>query len=248
MFYYWSPRTVPVLGAGAYGRAQDQAWFVCDTVSGSRTRQGPPLEIGVARTFRPRWAPSAGLKLLAVSTAATKRNQRDRSLRMVWIGEERADGWFSLRKRVLPRDTDYAGVVWHGRYVDWFEEARVAYLFYRGMAYESLVQEHQCETPVVHMSLNYRRAVRFGDEVLVQVRVLSSNRASVRIPFACRVVAVASSSDLTDASDEDLHICVDGRVDLVIVERHTGRVLRRAPRQLQEALYGKKPGNSDVIQ
>ena len=30
-----------------------------------------------------------------------------------------------LCKRVLPQHTDHAGVMWHGAYVAWLEEARV---------------------------------------------------------------------------------------------------------------------------
>ena len=30
-----------------------------------------------------------------------------------------------LKKRVLPQHTDHAGVMWHGAYVAWLEEARV---------------------------------------------------------------------------------------------------------------------------
>ena len=32
---------------------------------------------------------------------------------------------YTLTKRVLPQHTDYAGVMWHGAYVQWLEEARV---------------------------------------------------------------------------------------------------------------------------
>ena len=30
---------------------------------------------------------------------------------------------YTLTKRVLPHHTDYAGVMWHGAYVQWREEA-----------------------------------------------------------------------------------------------------------------------------
>ena len=29
---------------------------------------------------------------------------------------------YTLTKRVLPQHTDYAGVMWHGAYVQWLEE------------------------------------------------------------------------------------------------------------------------------
>ncbi|KAK4532707.1 hypothetical protein CCYA_CCYA13G3564 [Cyanidiococcus yangmingshanensis] len=184
----------------------------------------------------------------SVGSNATTTDQRtqDRSIHSIWLGWEQEDGWFSLRKRVLPRDTDYAGIVWHGRYVDWFEEARVAFLAFRGLAYETLVKEHQCETPVVHMSLNYRRPVRFGDDVLVQVRVQPRRRPSVRIPFLCRVISTEHSSDTADVADEDATVHVDALVELTTVERDTGRVLRKLPRQLEEALCLARPSSPDA--
>ena len=37
------------------------------------------------------------------------------------------------RKQVLPQDTDHAGVLWHGSYVAWLEEARVQALAEAGL-------------------------------------------------------------------------------------------------------------------
>ena len=35
------------------------------------------------------------------------------------------ESWFEYPVRVQPHHTDYAGVVWHGTYLTWMEEARV---------------------------------------------------------------------------------------------------------------------------
>ncbi len=35
------------------------------------------------------------------------------------------EGWLHYRVHAFPHHTDYAGVVWHGTYVNWMEEARV---------------------------------------------------------------------------------------------------------------------------
>ncbi|MCZ0899091.1 acyl-CoA thioesterase, partial [Microcoleus sp. HI-ES] len=36
-----------------------------------------------------------------------------------------SEGWFEYLVRVYPHHTDYSGVVWHGTYLAWREEARV---------------------------------------------------------------------------------------------------------------------------
>ncbi len=33
--------------------------------------------------------------------------------------------WFEYSVRAQPHHTDYAGIVWHGSYIAWMEEARV---------------------------------------------------------------------------------------------------------------------------
>ena len=45
---------------------------------------------------------------------------------------------FTLTKRVLPQHTDYAGVMWHGAYVQWLEEARVEALQAAGLGYAAM--------------------------------------------------------------------------------------------------------------
>ena len=48
---------------------------------------------------------------------------------------------WKLRKRVLPQHTDHAGVMWHGAYVAWLEEARVEALARVGLPYEVISKQ-----------------------------------------------------------------------------------------------------------
>ena len=43
-----------------------------------------------------------------------------------------------LQRRVLPQHTDHAGVMLHGAYLAWLEEARVEALAQAGLAYSDL--------------------------------------------------------------------------------------------------------------
>ena len=45
---------------------------------------------------------------------------------------------YTLTKRVLPQHTDYAGVMWHGAYVQWLEEARIEALQAAGLGYAAM--------------------------------------------------------------------------------------------------------------
>ncbi len=51
-----------------------------------------------------------------------------------------ADGsWFEYAVRAQPHHTDYAGIVWHGSYIVWMEEARVECLRSIGIEFADLV-------------------------------------------------------------------------------------------------------------
>ena len=62
-----------------------------------------------------------------------------------------------LQKRVLPQHTDHAGVMWHGAYVAWLEEARVEALVAAGLTYVEMTALG-VEMPVVSLKINYRHA------------------------------------------------------------------------------------------
>jgi len=62
-----------------------------------------------------------------------------------------AHGGWCLRRRVLPQHTDHGGVMWHGAYLGWLEEARVEALAAVGLAYSDLASRGQ-EFPVVALT------------------------------------------------------------------------------------------------
>ena len=125
---------------------------------------------------------------------------------------------FTLTKRVLPQHTDYAGVMWHGAYVQWLEEARVEALQAAGLGYAAMTAMG-VDMPVVSLRLKYISPLRHGDEVCVYSHC--SGRQGVRWPwfsrFVCRGTVVAEAT-----------------VNLVMVRE--GRVLRRVPLELQEVM------------
>ncbi len=125
---------------------------------------------------------------------------------------------WTLTKRVLPQHTDYAGVMWHGAYVQWLEEARVEALRASGLGYAAMTAMG-VDMPVVSLHLDYRHPLRHGDEVHVESRC--AGQQGVRWPwvsrFVCRNTVVA-----------------EAMVSLVMVRE--GRVLRRVPVKLQEVM------------
>lgn len=124
-------------------------------------------------------------------------------------------------KVVLPQHTDHAGVLWHGAYVAWLEEARVEALDRAGLAYAALAATG-LELMVTDLRLQYRQALLHGERVDLLSRMLPAR--GVRLPFC------------TEFRRTDGGLAAEAEVNLVLVDRGRGRVLRRPPSVLAAAL------------
>ena len=130
-----------------------------------------------------------------------------------------------LRRRVLPQHTDHAGVMWHGAYLAWLEEARVEALQAVGLAYAELSADG-LELPVVSLGIQYRQALLHGDQVELRSWVLP--RQGVKLPWVSRFIRA------------DGEVAAEAQVELVLVDLSSGpgqrRLLRRLPAQLAVAV------------
>ena len=129
-----------------------------------------------------------------------------------------------LQKRVLPQYTDHAGVMWHGAYVAWLEEARVEALVAAGLSYAEMTTLG-VEMPVVSLNIHYRHALCHGDMVVLES--ISSLPVGVRWPWRCQMLCNGQ-------------LMADASVELVMVT--AGRVLRRPPAHLQALMDRLRQG------
>jgi acyl-CoA thioester hydrolase len=135
-----------------------------------------------------------------------------------------SEGWL-LERRVLPQHTDHAGVMWHGAYVAWLEEARVEALAAAGIAYSDL-SVRGLELPVVSLTIDYKQPLFHGDAVRLWSEVLP--RCGLKLPWRSRFVAASGK------------LAAEARVELVLVESAPGldqrRLVRRLPADLEAAV------------
>ena len=132
-----------------------------------------------------------------------------------------ADNWFEYPVRAQPHHTDYAGIVWHGSYLAWMEEARVECLRSIGIDFAELVTLG-CDLPVVEVSLRYHQPIQMGVTAIVKTRM--SESTGVRIYWDYQIQAPSGK------------LYVTGRVTLVAVDREKGKILRQLPAAVQDAL------------
>jgi acyl-CoA thioester hydrolase len=132
------------------------------------------------------------------------------------------ENWFEYPVRAHPHHTDYAGVVWHGTYIAWMEEARVECLRSMGIDFADLVKLG-CDLPVIEMSIRYHRAMRLGEEALVKTRTIGLT--GVKIHWDYKIQALQG---------KDLYLT--GRVTLVAIDREKGKILRQLPPTVKDIL------------
>ncbi len=131
--------------------------------------------------------------------------------------------WYEYPVVVQPHHTDYAGIVWHGTYIAWMEEARVTALAASGLTFADWVRAG-VDLPVVDLALKYRRSLTLGNTALVKTR------------FEWRGVRIFWHYDIQNAATGET--CIKGTVTLAMVDFNTRRVRRRLPEELAAALEG----------
>ncbi|MDB9528518.1 thioesterase family protein [Oscillatoria sp. CS-180] len=134
---------------------------------------------------------------------------------------------FEYPIHVYPHHTDYAGIVWHGTYINWMEEARVACLQSQGVNFADWI-EAGVDLPVVDLSVRYRRSLVMGVDAIVKAWAVPQK--SVRIVW---------QYDIQEQTTRES--CVIGTVTLAPIDRASRRVLRRLPEPMKSdlaRLYG----------
>jgi acyl-CoA thioester hydrolase len=105
---------------------------------------------------------------------------------------------FVWKVRVYWEDTDAGGVVYHSRYLNFFERARTEWLRKKGVDQAKLASEDNAIFVVTNMNINFVNAARLDDELDTTVH-------SVEFPGARMVF----KQDMTRCSDQQLIASAD---------------------------------------
>lgn len=122
--------------------------------------------------------------------------------------------------RIYYEDTDAGGVVYHSRYLAFFERGRTEFFRERGLSVAGLAEAGSI-FPVVRLEIDYRAAAVLDDLVKVETEVLEVGRSSFTL--GQQVVRVL-----------DGKLLAAGRVTLVCVA--PGMKVKRLPSELLAVL------------
>ena len=132
-----------------------------------------------------------------------------------------------IRKETLPQHTDHAGVLWHGFYFNWLEEARIDALSKVGLKYIDLIKDGY-EMPVVSIEIKYKSPIFHGEVIFIESRFLinESPRINIKSNF------IGTNSTIKTSSN----------IDLVLINKENFSIVRKKPKFLLEALKNLKNG------
>jgi acyl-CoA thioester hydrolase len=122
-----------------------------------------------------------------------------------------ADYDFAHRLRTRFAETDAMGIIHHAAYLPYLEEARVAYLRAIGHPYDTVRAGSDGsgaggrDFAVLEASVQYRKPLRFDDEVDVLLRIGAVTGTTFQIAY------LVSSGGEARATAVTVHGCVDGR-------------------------------------
>ena len=77
-------------------------------------------------------------------------------------------------------DIDHAGIVYYPRFLHYFHVALEEFFpAMLGIEYPALINEHRIGLPTVHLETDFRRPLRYGDKIDVEVGVLKIGGTSI---------------------------------------------------------------------
>lgn len=110
------------------------------------------------------------------------------------------------RLRVRFAETDQMAVAHHGAYAAWLEVARVEWLRAHGYTYTEL-EAQGVSLAVSMLTVRYRGAARFDDELLVEARLVAAGSRGCHFAYEIR----RDADDALIARAETEHVAVDRR-------------------------------------
>lgn len=117
----------------------------------------------------------------------------------------------TIRATVRFREADLLGIVWHGHYVKFLEDARQVMGAYIGLGYEDFMREGFAG-PLVDMRLQYKRPARYGDKIDITAMLHWSEVPKLRYTYEIRRVADGELLTLAETVQVLLH--PDGQLAL----------------------------------
>ncbi len=130
--------------------------------------------------------------------------------------------------KVCFADIDNAGIVYYPRFMHYFHLAMEEFFALEvGIDYADVLHKHNLSLPTIHLESDFRRRMRYGDHINMEVRVIHIGNTSITWGY---------KGYRTNGKEE---IVVEGQNVTVCVKTDTFEKIE-VPRWLREALTNYK--------
>ena len=126
---------------------------------------------------------------------------------------------WKIKKIVLPQHSDHAGVMWHGTYFNWLEEARVNALSKVGINYNDLTK-NGFELPLIDASIKYLLPLSLGNDITIES--LFDIGKSPKIKIKSKFI-------------KNKKVMTISEVNLVLVDKNNFSIIRKRPDFISKA-------------
>jgi 4-hydroxybenzoyl-CoA thioesterase len=113
---------------------------------------------------------------------------------------------FRSQLKIRFGDIDHAGIVYYPRFLHYFHVALEEFF---GQALEIdycvLLDKHRIGLPTVHLETDFKRPLRYGDQIEVEVSVLKIGKSSIR--FGYRAFKMDEKEPFTEGYN--VTVCLD---------------------------------------
>ena len=86
---------------------------------------------------------------------------------------------FLKEVKVYYQDTDSYGIVWHGNYLKWYEQARCDLCDELGFPLDKLAADSGVIFPIVNINLRYKSAAKLYDDLIIETEIKEFTRAKI---------------------------------------------------------------------
>ena len=115
-------------------------------------------------------------------------------------------------------EADPLGIVWHGHFIRYFEDAREAFGKAFGLRYLDLYREN-IVVPIIHIECNYRRILRYGHSIQLETTYIDSPAAKLLFDYS-----------ITDLNTGE--VVANGNSVQVFMERESLELLLTIPKYM----------------
>lgn len=110
-------------------------------------------------------------------------------------------------------EVDSMGIVWHGNYVQYLEDARENFGMQHHIDYLTIAS-YGYQVPVVDMSLKYKKPLRYGDSIKIVSTFIDTKAA--KIIFRYEIYNEANGELCTTAETIQVFIDLKGELQVVL--------------------------------